>query len=56
MKLPPEAIKEFQQLWFARFGAGIDEQTARVRAEKLLSMFVTVLAAPEPSPNNKGPP
>jgi hypothetical protein len=56
MKLPPDAIQEFQQLWLNRFGVALDEPTARIRAEKMLSMLTAVLVTPDPAPNNKGPP
>lgn len=55
MRLPPKAIKEFQELWLRQFGVSIDEQTARLRAEKMLSLLAT-LFNPTVSPNNKGPP
>ena len=59
MKLPPQAIREFQTLWREQFGVDLAEEAASTNAVQLLSMMQAICKPPaveHPPPNNKGPP
>lgn len=45
MKLPKEAITEYQQAYFNTYGIEIDFDTAKELAENLLSLVYEVLPA-----------
>ncbi|MBI4128114.1 MAG: hypothetical protein HY459_03515 [Parcubacteria group bacterium] len=61
MRLPPQAIQEFQALWRAEYGEDLDEPTARSYGERLLTML-SIIYRPTPEPgrpppkNIRGPP
>ncbi len=39
MKLPPEAIKEYQKIYFAEFGKKLSEEQARDQASRTLTLL-----------------
>ena len=51
MKLPPAAIREFQQAWSEATGHELNETEAKERAEKVLTLLRALSA-----PRNNSPP
>lgn len=46
--LPPEAIKEYQELYLKRFGVELSDEEASFRANHLVDLYKAVLVDPAP--------